>query len=485
MKYNDQIFCDFVTNALSSEDMKRAESLVVANGDSDASIFASMAYYDANSDLVADSEEDDDFYSHIYSLLERNSHRLVSSSANDNNKSTMETFKFNASEIANIKNLVAQFAEGEDKSKSLKENLVDFYMRSFSGVEGEESSTDTIDALIKGIQIFNTQLSEALKQDIETGEVNYIDALAAIGADKSLSERYAMYASFLVLLETLEASNLNENEMSFVETYESKKNTKFRIPDDQEVTQEMIDEIIVKINECLSNSTFTLSTLEASRDLRNAIDSDEHSVVLIKTRQEDMRAKLVLATCTYIAAKKGKISNLAPDTKPEFVALGVAAGVEEEKVLVDVAQGNMDESKAAKILKIIGAVALIGGLLIGVSYLSGILGAGIFVGLFMLLGEGVFAALISGIIGAVVTATIFSALTICAIKVVEVADVVYDKIVDVIRRKVIPAAKCIWAKAKEWIKSKLSVFFDDENPGGGGSSRNRFAEHEIQKVMIY
>ena len=83
----------------------------------------------------------------------------------------METLKLNTSEIANIKNLVAQFAESEDKSKSLKENLVDFYMRNFSGVEGEESSTDTIDALIKGIQIFNTQLSDALKQDIETGEV--------------------------------------------------------------------------------------------------------------------------------------------------------------------------------------------------------------------------------------------------------------------------------------------------------------------------
>ena len=472
MKYNDQIFCDFVTNALSSEDMKRAESLVVANGDSDASIFASMAYYDANSDLVADSEEDDDFYSHIYSLLERNSHRLVSSSANDNNKSTMETFKFNASEIANIKNLVAQFAEGEDKSKSLKENLVDFYMRSFSGVEGEESSTDTIDALIKGIQIFNTQLSEALKQDIETGEVNYIDALAAIGADKSLSERYAMYASFLVLLETLEASNLNENEMSFVESYESKKNTKFRIPDDQEVTQEMIDEIIVKINECLSNSTFTLSTLEASRDLRNAIDSDEHSAVLIKTRQEDMRAKLVLATCTYIAAKKGKISNLAPDTKPEFVALGVAAGVEEEKVLVDVAQGNMDESKAAKILKIIGAVALTTALIIASTYLTSLIATSVGVAILGLLGQGFIASLICCAVTLVTVCSLVTVFTLTSLKVLEVADNIYDRVVKTIREKVVPAAKQAWRAIMVWVRSKLSPFFtgDSNDHNNSGNS---------------
>lgn len=375
----------------------------------------------------------------------------------------METLKLNTSEIANIKNLVAQFAESEDKSKSLKENLVDFYMRNFSGVEGEESSTDTIDALIKGIQIFNTQLSDALKQDIETGEVNYIEALAAIGTDKSLSERYAIYANFLVLLETLESSNLNENEMGFIESYEAKKNSKFRIPDGQEVTQEMIDEIIVKINECLSNSTFALSTLEASRDLRNAINSDEHTTVLIESRQEDMRAKLILATCTYIAAKKGEISTLTPDTKPEFVALGVAAGVEEEKVLVDVAQGNMDESKAAKILKIIGAVALTTALIIASTYLTSLIATTIRVGILGLLGHGFIASLVCCAVTLVTVCSLVTVFTLTSLKILEVADNIYDKVVKAIRETVVPAAKQAWRAIMVWVKSKLPAFFTDES----------------------
>lgn len=67
MEYTDNIFCDFVTNSLSSKEMQEAEALVIENGDADASIFASMSYYDVNSDSISNSDEDDDFYSHIYS----------------------------------------------------------------------------------------------------------------------------------------------------------------------------------------------------------------------------------------------------------------------------------------------------------------------------------------------------------------------------------------------------------------------------------
>ena len=395
----------------------------------------------------------------------------------------METLKFKESEIELVKNLSIQFAETENKDKSLKENLVDFYMRSFQGQVGSKTATKIIEDITSGITTFNEQLTVALKKATEDGEVDYIGALTEAGADKTLAERYELYASFLILLETLESTNLNEDEMNFKESYEDLKKKHFTVPEGEEVTQDMVDEILGKINDCLNNSTLCLATLEASRDLLSTINDGTRTVAVIESTEDDMRAKLILATSTYIAVQKGEVSSLSSDTDPKFVALGVAAGVEKEKVLTEVAQGNIDESKAAKIIKIIGAVALIGALIVAASYISGIAGAAVLCCLFTLLGEGILAALVSAVIASAATCGLFILSTIISVKMVEIAGRVYDKVVEVLRETVLPTAKRIWNSVKEWVKSKLSSFFDDDDDdeGSGGTSPTI---SDMEKILI-
>lgn len=375
----------------------------------------------------------------------------------------METLKFKKSEIDFVKKLSVQFTETEDKEKSLKENLVDFYMNSFPGQVGSKTATKVIEDITLGITTFNEQLTEALKQAGEDGEVNYIAALTEAGADKTAEERYELYASFLVLLETLESSNLNEDKMNFKESFAELKNKHFVVPEGEEVTQEMENEIFEKINDCLNNSTFCLSALESSRDLISTINDEERTMAVIKSAEDDMRAKMIIATSTYIAVKKGEVSSLGTDADPKFVALGVAAGIEQDKVVTEVELGNINESVAAKIIKIIGAVALIGALVLISSYISGVTGAAVLCGLFTLLGEGIFAAIVSAVIGSVATCGLFVLTTIVSVKIVEFADDLYDRVVDALRYTVFASAKKIWTSVKEWVKSKLSSFFNIDN----------------------
>ena len=384
----------------------------------------------------------------------------------------METLKFKESEIELVKNLSIQFAETENKDKSLKENLVDFYMRSFQGQVGSKTATKIIEDITSGITTFNEQLTVALKKATEDGEVDYIGALTEAGADKTLAERYELYASFLILLETLESTNLNEDEMNFKESYEDLKKKHFTVPEGEEVTQDMVDEILGKINDCLNNSTLCLATLEASRDLLSTINDGTRTVAVIESTEDDMRAKLILATSTYIAVQKGEVSSLSSDTDPKFVALGVAAGVEKEKVLTEVAQGNIDESKAAKIIKIIGAVALIGALIVAASYLTSVIATGLGVALLSFLGQGILGMIVCSAATVLTVCVLVSFFTIASLKIIEIADNVYDKVVDVFRKNIVPFAKKTWRAAKVWIKSKLSSFFDDDDDdeGSGGSS---------------
>ena len=380
----------------------------------------------------------------------------------------METMKLKKSEIDYVKTLAAQFAESEDKEKTLKENLVEFFMGHFSEEVGRKSATETIERITSGITTFNEQLSEALKKDLEAGKVDYLDALSAVGSDMPLKNRFELYASFLILLETLEADNLNLEEMSFKESYEAKKHTRFVIPQGEEVSQEMLNEVLEKINYMLENSSFCLSTIESSRSLLDVLDDDKLAFALIDSEEEDLRAKMIMATCTYIGVKSGEITALAPETKPEFVALGVAAGIEEQKVLANLANGNLDENKAVQVLKIIGAVVLITALVFAVSYISAIAGGAVLVCLFTLLGEGIFAAFASAIVASVVIVGLYCLLTIASFKIVEVAGDIFDKLVDFIREKTMPVVKEVWCKVKAWVNSKITTFFtadkeDDEN----------------------
>ena len=470
MKYTDNLFWNFVTNNLSSEEMKEAEALVVANAEADAAIFASMACYDTISDQIEISEEDEDYYSYIYSKNTRISAVYASNRQTSKNNASMETMKLKKSEIDYVKTLAAQFAESEDKEKTLKENLVEFFMGHFSDEVGRKSATETIERIASGITTFNEQLSEALKKDLEAGKVDYLEALSAVGSDMPLKNRFELYASFLILLETLEADNLNLEEMSFKESYEAKKHTRFVIPQGEEVSQEMLNEVLEKINYMLENSSFCLSTIESSRSLLDVLDDDKLAFALIDSEEEDLRAKMIMATCTYIGVKSGEITALAPETKPEFVALGVAAGIEEQKVLANLANGNLDENKAVQVLKIIGAVVLITALVVASAYLASTIAAGIGVGLFILLGQGLLAMLVSSVLGVAIICTLTVMFTFLSVKLVEFALSIFDVIIDIVQSDIKPKAIEAWRAIKVWVKSKLSIFFDDQDDDKDGDN---------------
>lgn len=365
-------------------------------------------------------------------------------------------------ECVSVNSLTHQFITSQNKTKTLKENLIDFYLVKFPGVH-PKNAEDIIDSITRGITIFNNTLNEALKQDINNGQIDFTAHLLSVTENMSVKEKYEIYINYLSFLTAIESINLNLDNMTFARSVNEIKENVYII--DKEPTEEMVDEVLNQINELLINSSICITSVKTSRDLLKSLNNEELGTSIIQNEEEDMRNKMIMSVMTYIAIQDGTISLV--DTKnitPENVALGVAAGIEEQKVLTCFSKKEYTESKVIKILKIIGGVLLISSLIVATLICVNYGATAIVFGLCELLGDGILATVIASIVTVVATFGILSVGFILGEKVIKVADVVFDTILKYFEDKVLPTTKKLIKQVSDWIKDKLgNIRSNDED----------------------
>ena len=364
---------------------------------------------------------------------------------------SMNVLSLRKHEIQTVENLHKEYLRMEDSSKSLKDNLVSFYLSQHPGMLIDNART-VVEGLVKGVTTFNETLNDALRQDIETGKVNYLERFLREGEDMSLDEKYGICANFLILLHVLEKTNLDDSEMNFKESLESLEKQNF-VPKEG-VTENELEELLDQIDSMLQNSTFCLTSLRAAKQLFDGINNAEYSIALVQNQEEDMKLKLITAMMTWIAVEKGEIESLSEAmVTPESIAVGVSAGIEEQKVLYDYAQGDTDEINAIRMLKIIGGVALAVSFVLMTSFAIAYVVPTVLEASLAFFGEGLLATIVSTLI------TLSSVVGVVALAmkigtaVFERAEETFDAIVDCFQNTILPVTKHLARRAWKWIKS--------------------------------
>lgn len=370
-------------------------------------------------------------------------------------KTTPNVLSLSEDEIDTINTLVQEYTTAQNTDKSVKENLIDFYMTKFPGVHPKNAG-DIIDSMINGITIFNDTLNDALKQDIENGEINFTTHLSNLTADMSAKDKYEIYINYLSLLTAIERSNVSLDDMAFTKSVEEIKNNLIVV--DDEPTDEMIEEVLVKINELLNNSSICITSAKTSGDLLKALNNGDLETSLIQDQESDMRNKLIMSVMTYIALKNGTITSVSGDNvTPESIALGVSAGIETQKVITDLSQNKISESKAIRLLRIIGGVLLVTSLIVAtlVAITYGV--TGVMLGVFAILGEGILACIVASIATVVVAFGITGLGMIFGEKIISVADKIFDTVIGYFNDKVIPSTTKLVKQVSDWIKDKIGL----------------------------
>ena len=182
-----------------------------------------------------------------------------------------------------------------------------------------------------------------------------------------------------------------------------------------EATAELFSQLRSKVGEALMESGIAFDQLNELGTILEKADNQLPLVLNFGSRNTDVMT--VLAMQAYLDIKDGLFTDVPPDTNMEHVVCSVCSTACALEIAAKVESGEISESMACRLMKILGAVA--GGLLLAkLGYLVGVT-------LYYML-----TALISPFIGVVVTAVTLFALVSTFFKPtiesgVEVGEIVY------------------------------------------------------------
>lgn len=458
-KISDQLFIDFVHSSLSKQDMKQVEKALLADGEGDAIVHAILSNYEINSDYADSLLGKDTFDTDMLSRINASAHLKMSQNQKVENKSNKVDRKsetqssimsnkskhsimkttFTHEEILKIQELVSKFNESENSEKTFSENLVHFYLESMPGTYPEEARK-VVDSISKGINAFSETLAEALKSE----DYNFIGKIDEATKNLSLEEKYNVYLNLLAAIRTIDATNVSEN--GFVEGFAEIKGKLYK--SGVTVDEAMVNEMSSMLNDAICNNTLVLSEVEGiSRIMANVETSEENASAFVSSNLDELKKKQIASLCAFIAYQNGQIKSLPEGVNAETIAISMAAGIEEAKVLEDVSLGRKTYDVAVKIIKIISAVALTLTLTLAIVSVLAI-GAGFLAsGIISLLGTSAFASIVCSILVIGSACAITPKLTEGMMIVLDKAGELYDKFTDFIRDKAYP-----------YVKEKISTF---------------------------
>lgn len=347
---DDITYNNFVMNMLSQAKMREVEHELLKSGDADSVIVASIVNSRVDSDLTNDMiGEDTEIFSNND---DRNNVEMVSKEENKQNTNIMNA-NITKEEFKVISALVEKFNASEDKTMSLQENMKRFFMENRLGALPEEAD-ELVSKIGKGVETFNERFQSALKEDGIDCRVE----LEKITEGMALEEKYNLYINFLGAISSMEASNLSKDNLEPIQSFEELKQQYVATTPVSEV---MVEEILTKISEVLDNNSLCIGTASSIKELLKDLPKGEGAIETTVTGSiEDIKKKNIASLATYIAYRNDELPSLSNQSvTAEDIAVSVSAAIEQNNVMSDLASGKTTIDYAIKILKVIGAVALI------------------------------------------------------------------------------------------------------------------------------
>lgn len=278
---------------------------------------------------------------------------LRTHSINMNNKNihTMENAKFTAEELSVITDRYNQIHSAANESQSLKENLVSYYMSTNTELSKEEAEK-VVAGLMSGVEDFTSKYKEALDEGWNP-EVH----IKAMVAEMGTQQRFEFLVNAISIINTLNVNtigdipNVQDSINKIVEELKVGQN---------EVTDAVCDELQKHLSELLESSTLILTNADRIKEIMDVANGQPSNVIDFTSEQyDDYRHKAELALATWIEHKNGTLTTLPSGIIPEALGVSIAAGVEEARVVEEVASGTKTLEWAIRCLKILGAVALV------------------------------------------------------------------------------------------------------------------------------
>lgn len=361
-KIDNNTFVRFIMNDMTSDELRYVEDELIKDNEGLSIIACSISLWDTKAnaldivgDVICKKNSSEDRVNSTY----------VSIVANEPTNNAM--VQLTKKDGQSIKKITDAFIASTDSSVSLEENLKSFYLSQCPGSYPEDADK-TIEGVKQGITSFDSALSQMVSSEGFAVE----KIVGHILEGKSLEEKYDILINFLIALHTMQLENVKNEDGTFIESFDQIKGRLYTagVP----VTQEMIDEATSKIKDILENGTISLSSTEAVDALIHQLDESEENLKLFVANQEELfQQKMILSTAIMIGARNGSIDAFqGQEMSPQVIGAGVSAGLEQQKLMADIQSGNTTLETALKVLKYIGAAAILcAGLYYGISLIFG------------------------------------------------------------------------------------------------------------------
>jgi hypothetical protein len=347
------------------------------------------------------------------------------------------TFKFTKDEVLAVKQVLEQIGESENSAIPVREIMVDFFLKHFPS----NSRTDAeiiVDKIIKGTSTFTQYYDELKNED----EVKLIEKFNEAMKDLSLEDKYNCMLNFLVALKAVDskliADYVTEEQLDHLEKFEGIKEQVYSIAS-EDVTQETFDELIELAKEAIENSAVGIAGNPDIIELIKELPVNEEAAQKFALKNwDDAEFKNYSALAAYVAYLNGEIPSIPAETDPEIIAIGVAAGIERDKIINQARTGIITWEKAFKVLKIISGILLTCliawialQVFLGILTVSIGLGAAIF-------GNIVIAALVGSVLGGFIAYKAASYILDNGVDLLSDIGDGYDKVTEYIRETIFP-----------------------------------------------
>ena len=278
---------------------------------------------------------------------------LLSQSLKVNNKNNriMETTKFTKAELNAIANRLNAIHSHGGEDLSLKDRLVSYYMATDEGLTKVEAE-QTVSRLMSGVDDLTSKYKAALENGWNPNE-----HIAEMTAGMTTQEHYDFLVNAISIVK-----NLNVNVLG--DAADIKSDVEAAIAEmkanNAEVTDATCNALQSSLAELLESSPLMLTGADKIKEMMDAARGESTNVVdFASSEYDDYRYKNEMALAAWIEHKEGNITSLPEGILPESLGVSIAAGVEEARVMDEVASGNKTIEWAVKCLKIRGGIALV------------------------------------------------------------------------------------------------------------------------------
>ena len=450
---NDELRSRFMRNDLPADEMAAVEKELIASGQADA------ALQELEWEYVEDEDEVNALIGEDKEKIERekkfdelcgNSSLLVSVVMNTKTNTDMESKKLTQEEMTLVKNRFNGIDSNYDPKQSLTDNLVDAYMKAHPEATGADAAT-VVGRLIDGCEMLTRKYNEAIAN-------NGFDAEGEISAmceGRTVEERFTFLSNSLAMVEALNLGTFESQD-------DLKEALKKQVADiaaaNPTPTEKDCDNLRQLLSEALANNTLLLSGTDKARELFEAANEGQASVIDFASEQyDDARIKAEMALAMWLEYEAGNITSIESGATPESIGIGAAMSVEEGKILNDVAKGSKTTDMAVKCLKILGGVALACMLfyvsMLGIAFVAGWAS----IGLMALFGTSTLGIIATVALMLPLIFGLSNTCIECGYYIFEKAGVVYDKVVEKLRESIFPRVVELGKKLISWIKRKLGI----------------------------